>query len=132
MRGRIGPGAGTLLAAAASASSAQGAAQVMAAQRDAQSWYPENEQVYRRDLAATYAAEKTLVTETEPGSPASGFTKLEGDLRRATADDLSTFQSSARAGADAFGPLEAAVIILSLLMAGGCAWGLSRRLAEYR
>ncbi len=130
---RSAPGTGTLLTAAGDPRAARrAAAQVMTAAHDAHSWYPENEQVYRRDQAATYAEEKGLVTATGRGSAASGFNKLEGDLRRATADDLNAFQSSARAGADAFGPLEAAVIILSLVMAGGCAWGLSRRLAEYR
>jgi hypothetical protein len=34
--------------------------------------------------------------------------------------------------AGAFSGLEAVVIVASLLMAAGCAWGLTRRLAEYR
>ncbi|HEX4832169.1 MAG TPA: hypothetical protein VH478_13880 [Trebonia sp.] len=36
------------------------------------------------------------------------------------------------AGADAYGPVEAVVIVASLLMAIACALGLYRRLAEYR
>ena len=68
---------------------------------------------------------------TGPGSSAAGYTQLESDISRAIADDLSTFQSSATAGAGAFGPLEGVVIVAALLIAGGCAWGLGRRLGEY-
>jgi hypothetical protein len=86
----------------------------------------------RVDLAAAYAAETKLVIGTGPGSSAAGYDQLESDMSRAIADDLSTFQSSATAGAGAFGPLEGGVIVAALLMAGGCAWGLGRRLGEYR
>jgi hypothetical protein len=132
VRDQIGPGAGTLLAVAASASRGQAGAQVITAERDATSWYTANEQVYRLDLAAAYAAETKLVIGTGPGSSAAGYTQLEDDMSRAIAGDLGTFQSSATAGASAFGPLENVVIVSALLMAGGSAWGLSRRLGEYR
>jgi hypothetical protein len=36
------------------------------------------------------------------------------------------------AASSAFGPVEVAVIIAAVLMAGASAWGLSRRLGEYR
>ena len=132
VRDQIGPGTGTLLTVAASASRGQAVAQVTAAARDATSWYAANEQVYRLDLAAAYAAETKLVIGTGPGSSAAGYSQLESDISRATADDLGTFQSSATAGASAFGPLEGVMITAALLMAGGCAWGLGRRLREYR
>ena len=121
-----------LLTSAASASRGQAVAQVTAAARDAPGWYAANEQVYHLDLAAAYAAETKLVIGTGPGSSAAGYTQLESDISRAIADDLSTFQSSATAGASAFGPLEGVVIIAALLMAGGCARGLGRRIGEYR
>jgi hypothetical protein len=132
VRDQIGPGTGTLLATAASASRGSAMAQVTAAAQDATRWYGTNEQVYRLDLAAAYAAETKLVIETGPGSSAAGYDQLESDMSRAIADDLSTFQSSATAGAGAFGPLEGVVIVAALLMASGCAWGLGRRLGEYR
>ncbi len=132
VRDQIGPGTGTLLAVAAAASRGQAVPQVTAAARDAASWYSANEQVYRLDLAAAYAAETKLVIGTGPGSSAAGYTQVESDISRAIADDLSTFQSSATAGASAFGPVEGVVIAAALLMAGACAWGLSRRLGEYR
>jgi hypothetical protein len=132
VRHQIGPGTGTLLAVAASASRGQAVAQVTAAARDATSWYAANEQVYRLDLAAAYAAETTLVIGTGPASSAAGYAQLENDMSRAIAADLSTFRSSATAGANALGPLEDIVIAAALLMAGGCAWGVGRRLGEYR
>ncbi len=67
-----------------------------------------------------------------PGSSAAGYIQLESDISRAIVDDLSTFQSNATAGASAFGALEGVVIIAALLMAGGCARGLGRRIGEYR
>ena len=114
------------------ASRGQAGAQVTAAERDAAGWYAANEQVYRLDLAAAYAAETKLVIGTGPVSSAAGYTQLESDISRAIAGDLGTFHSSATAGASAFGPLEDVVIVSALLMAGGSAWGLGRRLGEYR
>jgi hypothetical protein len=42
------------------------------------------------------------------------------------------FSANAANGAGAFTGLEAGMIVLALVMAVGCAWGLSRRIAEYR
>ena len=42
------------------------------------------------------------------------------------------FRSDAAAGRNAFTGLEVGVIVLALIMAAGCARGVSRRLAEYR
>jgi hypothetical protein len=69
-----------------------------------------------------------------PGAGAStaGFARVEADLSRAIAADHAIFQSSATAGRDAFAGLDVVIIVAALLMAAGCAWGLSRRLAEYR
>ncbi len=132
VRDQIGPGTGTLLAAAAAASQGQAVARVTAAAHDATSWYAANEKVYRLDVASAYAAETNLVIGIGPGSSAAGYAQLEGDINRAIADDLGTFNSSATAGASAFGPLEGVVIVAALLMAAGCARGLGRRLGEYR
>jgi hypothetical protein len=133
VRRELGPGPGTLLtSAAASSGGGPGARPAAAAARDAQAWYVSNEQVYQLDVAANYAAETQLVIGTGPGSSAAGFRTLEADLGQAIAADQVTFTSSANAGAGAFGGLEAGVIAACVLMAAGCAWGLSRRLAEYR
>jgi hypothetical protein len=46
--------------------------------------------------------------------------------------DHGSFTASASRGDDALGGLAAGMDIASLLMSAGCAWGLSRRIAEYR
>jgi hypothetical protein len=132
-RDKIGPGSGTLLAAAAASSPAgQGASEVAAAQRDARTWYSVTGQVFRLDLAASYAAETKLVIGAGRGSSAAAFARLESDLGRAITADQVAFRSSAHSGRGAFGGLEVGVILAALVMAAGSAWGLSRRLAEYR
>jgi hypothetical protein len=91
-----------------------------------------NQHLYSLDLAANYAKETQLVVQSAPGSSAPEFSSLERDLGRAITADQVVFSSAASAGRDAFGGLEAGIIVVALLMAAGCAWGLSRRLAEYR
>src|SRR5215475_2325396 len=133
MRTRIGPGPGSLLEAAA-ASSPEGTAAraVAAAGRDASRWYAVASRVFKLDLASNYAAETQLVIGTGQGSSSRGFTKLESDIGRAITAEQVVFHQHASAGRGAFANLEAAVIVAALLMAAGGAWGLSRRLAEYR
>ena len=53
-------------------------------------------------------------------------------VSRAIAADQVFFHTNATAGGSAFTGLEAGIIVAALLMALGCAWGLSVRLAEYR
>ena len=60
------------------------------------------------------------------------FSRLEADLAAAIRADQVTFADSAAAGSGAFTGLEAGIVVLALIMAVGSAWGLSRRLAEYR
>ena len=105
-----------------------------AAEREASAWYAANAEVYHLGSAAVsdYAGERDQVIGTGPGSSAAGYTALENDITGAIADDQATFRSAATAGSDALGPLEPVVIAVALLMALGCVWGLSRRLAEYR
>ena len=62
----------------------------------------------------------------------TAFAKLSADFATGIAAGQAAFAASASAGADAFTGLEPGVIAAALVMAAGCAWGLSRRLAEYR
>jgi hypothetical protein len=57
---------------------------------------------------------------------------VETDLSRAIAADQVIFQGSATSGENAFTGLEAGIVVIAVLMALGCAWGLNIRLAEYR
>jgi hypothetical protein len=69
---------------------------------------------------------------SDPGDAGAAFAKLSTDFGTGIAAGQTVFAASASAGADAFTGLEQGVIAAALLMAAGCAWGLSRRLAEYR
>ena len=131
---RVGPGNGSLLgdAAAAQQAGGQGAALVAAAQRDATAWYSANDQVYLLNSKANYAAERGLIVGSGAGSTATAYTALEGDITSAIRADQGVFDSAATEGANALDPLAGVVIATSLLMAAGCAWAVSRRLAEYR
>jgi hypothetical protein len=124
---KIGPGRGSLLTAAGA-----GASGLSKAAQDAKAWYAASGRVFTLDVAANYAAETQAVIGTGSGSSAADFARLERDLRLAIASDQVVFRSNATSGSGAFGGLEAGVIIAALLMAAGSAWGLSRRLAEYR
>ncbi len=126
VQAKIGP----LLTAAAG--SAQAAPYLAAAKRDAPAWYAANEQVYKLGAAAQYKAERDMVIGTGPGSSAAGYNQLERDISQALAASQQAFRSSADSGAAAFGPLEGVVIAGALLIAASSAWGLSRRIAEYR
>ena len=131
---RVGPGNGSLLgdAAAAQQAGGQGAALVATAQRDATAWYSANDQVYLLNSKANYAAERGLIVGSGAGSTATAYTALEGDITSAIRADQGVFDSAATEGANALDPLAGVVIATSLLMAAGCAWAVSRRLAEYR
>jgi len=133
VRGQLGPGPGTLLTEAAGSSPGGAGAQwASAAAHDVQAWYAVNDQVYRLDSESRYPTETQLVIGTGPTSSAAGFGRVETDLSHAIAADQVVFHSNATAGGNAFTGLEAGVIVAALLMALGCAWGLSVRLAEYR
>jgi hypothetical protein len=126
----VGPGTGSLLSAAAAAQGgdADGASAVAAAAREAPPWYAANDNVYSLGTAANYVGErKAVITGTAPG-----YTALESDINGAIAADETVFTSAATAGQQALDPIEAVVIVASLLMAIGCGWAFSRRLAEYR
>jgi hypothetical protein len=133
VRGKLGPGTGTLLSdAVASSPSGAGTLWATAAARDVQSWYRVNEQAYALDKAANYPAETLLVTGNGASGSTAGFTRVETDLSNAIAADQVIFHGNATAGENAFSGLEAGIIVAAVLMALGCAWGLSVRLAEYR
>jgi hypothetical protein len=133
LRKNLGPGPGTLLTTALAASpSGDGARWAAAAARDEQAWYAVDDQVYRLDKASNYLTETQLVTRTTPGSSGAGFSRAENDLSRAIAADQVIFRSSATAGSNAFTGLDVGIIVAAVIMGAGCAWGLARRIAEYR
>ena len=122
----------TLLPSAAAQSNAAGASQVAAARTAATSWFAVNRQAQALNAVFDYGAETRLEIGSGPGTAGTLFGQLETDLGAAINTDQGVFAANTAAGADAFTGLEAGVIVLALVMAVGCAWGLSRRLAEYR
>lgn len=122
----------TQLASATDASTAADAKLITDAGQAAKTWFSVNQQLHVLDTQYNYGAETRLAIGTGPGSAATGFARFQADLTTAIAADQGVFTSNATASRDAFGGLEIGVIVLALMMAGGCAWGLSRRLAEYR
>jgi ABC-type multidrug transport system fused ATPase/permease subunit len=132
VRAKLGPGPGTLLAAAASSSSGAGAHGAAAAGRDLRSWYRVIGQAYALDSKAQYTTETALVIGQGANASTAGFARVEADLSKAINADDAVFHSNATAGRNAFNGLDVVIVIAAALIAAGCAWGLSRRLAEYR
>jgi hypothetical protein len=132
--GDVGPGPGSLLSAAAAAQSggSQAASLVAAAEREATTWYRANATVYTLGADADYASERDMVIGAGASSSAAEYNALEPDITEAIADDRGDFRSAVAAGSGALSPLEPVVLVAALLMALCCAWGLWRRLAEYR
>ena len=120
----LGPGPGTLLAAI-QASAANGSS--VAA--DAQAWYRAHAALRALDDGGKHTA---AVTSALTGDSATSFAQLSATLSDGINAHQAVFASSARGGRDAFTGLAAGMIVASLVMVAGCAWGLSRRLAEYR
>jgi len=132
IRANLGPGPRTLLSTAASSSSGVGAHWATVAGRDLRSWYTVIGQAYALDSKAQYTTETALVIGPGANASTAGFARVEGDLSRAINADDAVFRSNATAGSNAFTGLDVVIILAAVLIAAGCAWGLSRRLAEYR
>jgi len=136
---RLGPGPGTELTAAQSAAAGSAAAaDVNQAVRRAQAWNQAHAALRKTDDDGNhqYAVDSALGNPgpgVPPGATAGAqFTALSTAMTSAISADQKAFSTSANAGGNMYTGLEAAIIVLSLAMAGGCAWGLSRRLMEYR
>jgi len=130
---RLGPGPGTLLSAAVTAADGSpGAESAAAAARTATAWYAAHRTVRSLDDNGKHTQAVKLVTTPGPGHSGTLFTRLDGELSAAIAADQVVFRTNAVTGRDAFTGLEIGVIVLALVMAAGCARGLSTRLAEYR
>jgi hypothetical protein len=129
----LGPGPGSLLTVAGTAaahSPAAGAATGAAA--EALAWYRAHVIARSLDDSGSHAAAVRSVLGSGQSDAAAQFGLLAADLNAGISADQAAFSSSARGGRDAFSGLAAGVIVASLIMAAGCAWGLSRRLVEYR
>jgi hypothetical protein len=130
---RLGPGPGTLLAnAVAAARGSPGAGAAASAAATATAWYAAHRTVRSLDNNGKHLQAVHLVITPGAGHSSTLFSKLDDFLTAAIAADQVVFRSNAAAGRNAFTGLEVGVIVLALIMAAGCARGLSRRLAEYQ
>jgi hypothetical protein len=130
---QLGPGPGTLLTDAANAADGSpGARSAAAAAAAAPAWYATHHQVRLTDDSGNYDGAVQLAIGPGPASSSSMFTRIETDLTTAIGADQAVFSSAAHSGQDAMTGLTAGMVAMSLLMAAGCAWGVNRRLAEYR
>jgi hypothetical protein len=123
----LGPGPGTLLAVV-SAPAGSGVS-VSAAEADAQAWYRAHAALRALDNGGNHPA---AVHSALEGDAAAKFALLSAALSNGINADQAVFASNASRGRDAFTGLTIGMVVASLVMAAGCGWGLSRRLAEYR
>jgi len=129
----LGPGRGTLLTAAQTAARGTPAATaVTAAVDDTAAWFTAHAQVRSLDDMGNHAKAVATALGQGPGSAGASFSRLSRDLSAATAADQAVFDSTARSASGAYSGLEAGLIVAALVMAAACAWGVGRRLAEYR
>jgi hypothetical protein len=127
----LGPGPGTLLSQAQSAAAGSpAAADATAAVSDAPLWFSAHVKVRSTDDNGQHQAAVGMAQVTGPAGKA--FAKLSSDLNGGIVAANDAFVTHARSGQDAFTGLEAGEIVATLIMVAGIAWGLSRRLAEYR
>ena len=153
---QLGPGSGTLLSAARAAGiGSPGYGQATAAGSAATAWYAVHRAVRGLDNGGDYpdavylaigsgaSASRAVIGQQRaalakqlgprhPATSAAAFGAVEADLTGAISADQAAFTASAGSGDAALGGLAAGMAIASLLMTAGCAWGLSRRIAEYR
>jgi hypothetical protein len=129
---RLGPGRGTLLTTAVTAARGSPATRSTAgAAAAAPAWYAVDKRVRALDDGGNYEAAVQLAIGPGPSSSGSLFRRLQARLTTAINADQAEFRSAARSGQDALAGLEAGMIAAALVMVAGCAWGLTRRLAEY-
>jgi hypothetical protein len=129
---RLGPGRGTLLTTAVTAARGSPATRSTAgAAAAAPAWYAVDKRVRALDDGGNYESAVQLAIGPGPSSSGSLFRRLQARLTTAINADQAEFRSAARSGQDALAGLEAGMIAAALVMVAGCAWGLTRRLAEY-
>jgi hypothetical protein len=130
---RLGPGRNTLLtAAAAAAANSPGGEPAAAAQIDGRSWFAVHRVVRSMDDSGSYVDAVQLALGRGPNASGGNFLRLDKNLTQGISADQAYFQTAATSGQTDLAGLEAGMISLALLAAAGCAFGVSRRLAEYR
>ncbi|MBO0806080.1 MAG: hypothetical protein J2P25_23790, partial [Nocardiopsaceae bacterium] len=95
-------------------------------------WHAAHVKLRAADDSGDHSAAVNSALHAGPGDAGGQFAAFSAAMTKAVNADQAAFDASARAGGTMYTGLEVAVIVLALVMAGGCAWGLGLRLAEYR
>jgi len=119
----LGPGLGTLLAAVETSTGNSDVA------TQARAWYQAHAALRAQDNGGGH---DDAVKAALNGDAYTTFERLSTTLTQGISDRQAVFATSARSGRDAFTGLAIGMAVAALVMVAGCAWGLSRRLAEYR
>jgi hypothetical protein len=105
-----------------------GDADAAAAVTDAQAWYAQHQKVSSANRDGDYTTAVTLATSASTAS----FRSVDAALTSGIAADQAASAASAARGDNALGGVAAGMAVAALLMAAAGAWGVYRRLAEYR
>jgi hypothetical protein len=133
LRKRLAPGPTTLLTEAAVAAAGSPAGRLAKkAVGDGSLWFAAHRELRSMDDGGDYADAVGSAIGSQPGDSGLAFSRLDTDLTTAISVDQASFRSAGRAGRAALASVEAGMIALCLLMAAASAWGISRRLREYR
>jgi hypothetical protein len=117
-----------LVTAQQTALSSPGAADATAAAHSAAVWYGEHTGVYDADNSGNYLGAVQLAINNSTQE----FLGVDAALTAGIGTDQAASARRAASGDDALGGLAAGMVIAALLMAAACAWGVSKRIAEYR
>jgi hypothetical protein len=130
---KLGPGPGTLLTAASTAAhGSPGGPEAAAAVGIAGNWFNAHGNVRQLDDDGQYQSSVQLALGTSLDGSGVLFGDLDRNLTAAIGNDQFTFRNYALIARWNLKLLEAGVIVLSIVMAAGCAWGVASRLVEYR
>jgi len=125
----VGPGSGSLLGEASAAGNRLVTTDLAGAIAAAPAWQVANNQGYTLGSQHQYNAELESIKSAQVSN---GYNQVTSSVSRALDAAQQTFTTQADDASSAFGPLEAVVIVAALVMVVASAWGLARRLAEYR
>jgi hypothetical protein len=103
-------------------------ARATAAASSAQAWYREHAQVYDANSNGDYLGAVQLAINNST----QAFLRVDAALTAGIGADQAASARQARGGDDALGGLAAGMVVAALLMAASCAFGIGKRIAEYR
>jgi hypothetical protein len=123
---------GLLGDATAAASGTPEAGPVQEAVRSADAWFAVHGKIRRLEKAGHTKKAATLAVGNDPTSAASQFHELDEDLATGIGQGRREFKGGVSSARDSLIGLEAGVIALALVCAGGATVGIWQRLWEYR